>query len=51
MGRNIQARKDSEALLRDTSEQLELAIIGADLGRIHSRNPQMAIVGLQHTQF
>lgn len=33
MGRNIQARKDSEALLRDTSEQLELAIIGADLGR------------------
>lgn len=33
MGRNIQARKDAERLLRDTSEQLELAIMSADLGR------------------
>ena len=33
MGRNIQARKDAEHLLRDTSEQLELAIMSADLGR------------------
>lgn len=33
ISRNIQARKDAEALLRDTSEQLELAIMGADLGR------------------
>jgi len=33
MGRNIQERKDAEALLRDTTEQLELAIMGADLGR------------------
>jgi diguanylate cyclase (GGDEF)-like protein/PAS domain S-box-containing protein len=33
MGRNIQARKDAERLLRDTTEQLELAIMGADLGR------------------
>lgn len=33
MGRNIQARKDAENLLRDTTEQLELAIMSADLGR------------------
>lgn len=33
MARDIQQRKDAEALLRDTSEQLELAIMGADLGR------------------
>jgi diguanylate cyclase (GGDEF)-like protein/PAS domain S-box-containing protein len=33
IARNIQQRKDAEALLRDTTEQLELAIIGADLGR------------------
>jgi len=33
MGRNIQKRKDAENLLRDTSEQLELAIMSADLGR------------------
>jgi diguanylate cyclase (GGDEF)-like protein/PAS domain S-box-containing protein len=33
MARNIQQRKEAEALLRDTSEQLELAIMGADLGR------------------
>ncbi|MBC7918239.1 MAG: diguanylate cyclase [Rhodoferax sp.] len=33
MGRNIQARKNAEHLLRDTSEQLELAIMSADLGR------------------
>lgn len=33
MGRNIQARKDAEKQLRDTSEQLELAIMSADLGR------------------
>ena len=30
---SVQQRKDSEALLRDTSEQLELALMGADLGR------------------
>ena len=30
---SIQHRKQSEQLLRDTSEQLELAIMGADLGR------------------
>lgn len=33
MARDIQERKDAEALLRDTTEQLELAIMGADLGR------------------
>ncbi|QDL54506.1 sensor domain-containing diguanylate cyclase [Rhodoferax aquaticus] len=33
MARSIQQRKDAEALLRDTTEQLELAIMGADLGR------------------
>lgn len=33
IARNIQQHKDSEALLRDTSEQLELALMGADLGR------------------
>ena len=33
IARSIQQRKDSEALLRDTSEQLELALMGADLGR------------------
>ncbi len=33
MARNIQARKDAEAMLRDTTEQLELALMGADLGR------------------
>lgn len=33
MARNIQARKNAEAQLRDTTEQLELAIMGADLGR------------------
>lgn len=33
MSRNIQERKVAEALLRDTTEQLELAIMGADLGR------------------
>jgi diguanylate cyclase (GGDEF)-like protein/PAS domain S-box-containing protein len=33
MARNIHARKKAEALLRDTTEQLELALIGADLGR------------------
>lgn len=33
MARNIQLRKDAEDLLRDTTEQLELALIGADLGR------------------
>lgn len=33
MGRNIHARKEAERLLRDTSEQLELALMGADLGR------------------
>nr|WP_295775908.1 diguanylate cyclase [Rhodoferax sp.] len=33
MGRNIQARKDTEARLRDATEQLELALLGADLGR------------------
>ncbi|WP_296510305.1 diguanylate cyclase [Rhodoferax sp.] len=33
VSRNIQDRKDAEALLRDTTEQLELAIMGAELGR------------------
>jgi diguanylate cyclase (GGDEF)-like protein/PAS domain S-box-containing protein len=33
MARNIEERKAAEALLRDTTEQLELAIMGADLGR------------------
>ncbi len=33
MGRDILQRKAAEALLRDTTEQLELAIMGADLGR------------------
>lgn len=33
MARDIQQRKNAEALLRDTTEQLELAIMGADLGR------------------
>ena len=33
MARNIQARKDTEARLRDATEQLELALMGADLGR------------------
>lgn len=33
VARNIQERKVAEALLRDTTEQLELAIMGADLGR------------------
>lgn len=33
IARNVQERKEAEALLRDTSEQLELAIMGADLGR------------------
>jgi diguanylate cyclase (GGDEF)-like protein/PAS domain S-box-containing protein len=33
MGRNIQQRKNAEIRLRDTSEQLELALMGADLGR------------------
>ncbi|MDZ7938296.1 MAG: diguanylate cyclase [Rhodoferax sp.] len=33
MSHNIQARKNAEAQLRDTTEQLELAIMGADLGR------------------
>lgn len=33
MGRSIQARKDTEAMLRDATEQLELALMGADLGR------------------
>jgi diguanylate cyclase (GGDEF)-like protein/PAS domain S-box-containing protein len=33
VSRNIQERKVAEALLRDTTEQLELAIMGADLGR------------------
>jgi diguanylate cyclase (GGDEF)-like protein/PAS domain S-box-containing protein len=32
MSRNIQARKNAEAQLRDTTEQLELALMGADLG-------------------
>jgi diguanylate cyclase (GGDEF)-like protein/PAS domain S-box-containing protein len=30
---SIQHRKEAEQLLRDTSEQLELALMGADLGR------------------
>ena len=33
MARDIQERKNAETLLRDTTEQLELAIMGADLGR------------------
>jgi diguanylate cyclase (GGDEF)-like protein/PAS domain S-box-containing protein len=33
MARNIEQRKAAEVLLRDTTEQLELAIMGADLGR------------------
>lgn len=33
MARNIQQRKYAERLLRDTTEQLELALIGSDLGR------------------
>ena len=33
MARNIQQRKYAELLLRDTTEQLELALIGSDLGR------------------
>ena len=33
IARSIQQRKDSEAMLRDTTEQLELALMGADLGR------------------
>lgn len=33
IARDIHDRKRAEALLRDTSEQLELAIMGADLGR------------------
>jgi diguanylate cyclase (GGDEF)-like protein/PAS domain S-box-containing protein len=33
MARNIQQRKEAEQLLRDTTEQLELALMGADLGR------------------
>ncbi|MES2951235.1 MAG: diguanylate cyclase [Pseudomonadota bacterium] len=33
MARNIQAHKDTEARLRDATEQLELALMGADLGR------------------
>jgi len=33
MARNIQERKDAEAQLRDATEQLELAMMSADLGR------------------
>lgn len=33
MARDIQQRKNAEALLRDTTEQLELALLSADLGR------------------
>ena len=33
MARDILQRKEAEALLRDTTEQLELALMGADLGR------------------
>ena len=33
VARSIQERKLAEALLRDTTEQLELALMGADLGR------------------
>ena len=33
IARSVQQRKDAEAQLRDTSEQLELALMGADLGR------------------
>ena len=32
MARDIQDRKDAESLLRDTTEQLELALMGAELG-------------------
>ena len=35
MGRNISERKRAEELLRDTTEQLELAIIGTELGLWH----------------
>ena len=35
IARNIHARKEAERMLRDTTEQLELAIISADLGRWH----------------
>jgi len=33
IARNIQQRKNAEAQLRDTTEQLELALLSADLGR------------------
>ena len=33
MGRDIQQRKNAESLLRETTEQLELALMSADLGR------------------
>ncbi len=33
IARNIQARKDTERQLREASEQLDLALMGADLGR------------------
>ena len=33
IARNIQQRKNAEAQLRDTTEQLELALMSADLGR------------------
>ena len=33
IARSIQERKEAEALLRDTTEQLELAMMGGDLGR------------------
>lgn len=33
MARDIHDRKQAETLLRDTTEQLELALMGADLGR------------------
>jgi diguanylate cyclase (GGDEF)-like protein/PAS domain S-box-containing protein len=33
LARNIQERKRAENLLRDTTEQMELALMGADLGR------------------
>lgn len=33
IARNIQAHRDVEKLLRDANEQLELALMGADLGR------------------
>ena len=35
MARDIQERKNAETLLRDTTEQLELAIMGADLRHMH----------------